>query len=327
MPPRLKVAVVGATGETGASIMNALLENPENFEVLALVRQASVDKQAVVDFAQRGVIVKTIDLSEATDTIVPLLIGLDVVVCCLTLLQAKEETALIEACSKAKVGRYVPSFFGPVCPSRGVMMLREMKENNLDVVKRLYLPYTVIDVGWWYQLALPELPSGKLQTKKDVSLNELIGDGNTPFALIDNRDIGKFVTRIIADPRTLNKKIFCYNEISTSGKIWDLLEELSGEKIPRVYARKEDLEAKMSRASEILAKSFDAAAQLDLGIGQYMWTLGIRGDNVPKRAKYLGYMDARELYPDIKITPLASYIEGRLSGTVRNIYEGRKFGQ
>lgn len=31
MSSRLKVAVVGATGETGASIVNALLESPEKF--------------------------------------------------------------------------------------------------------------------------------------------------------------------------------------------------------------------------------------------------------------------------------------------------------
>jgi len=33
--------------------------------------------------------------------------------------------ALIEASSQAKVQRYVPSFFGPACPPRGVMKLRE----------------------------------------------------------------------------------------------------------------------------------------------------------------------------------------------------------
>ncbi|KAH8704636.1 hypothetical protein GQ44DRAFT_716493 [Phaeosphaeriaceae sp. PMI808] len=327
MSSKIKVAVVGATGETGASIVNVLLESPEKFEVSALVRPASVGKQAVVDYAQRGVIVKTVDLSEVTDAVVQALVGFDVVICCLTLVQAKEEITLIEACSKAKVGRYLPSFFGPVCPAHGVLMMRERKEHNLNLVKRLYLPYTVIDVGWWYQLALPQLPSGKLQTKKEISLNEIIGDGKTPFALIDNRDIGKFVARIITDPRTLNKMVFCHNEISTSSRIWDLLEKLSGETIPRVYARKEEVEAKISRALEILAKSFDAGAQLDLGMGQYMNMLGIRGDNTPEHAKYLGYLDARELYPEFKPTPLASYIEGRLSGAIQNTYEGRKFGQ
>jgi hypothetical protein len=76
----------------------------------------------------------------------------------------------------------------------------------------------MIDVGWWHQLALSQLPSGKLQTKKEVPLNEIIVDEKTRFALIDNRDIGKFVAKIITDPRALNKMVFCYNNILTSSQ-------------------------------------------------------------------------------------------------------------
>ncbi|CAI6336404.1 unnamed protein product [Periconia digitata] len=202
------------------------------------------------------------------------------------------------------------------------MAMREMKEHNLNLAKRLYLPYTVIDIGWWYQLALPELPSGKLQTKK-LALHKIVGDGKTPLALIDNRDIGKFVARIISDQKTLNKMVFCYNEVLSFNQIWDVLEEVSGETIPRAYISKQELEDTISRAAETLAKSFDSAAQVDLSMGQYMYTLGIRGDNTPEHAKYLGYLDAGELYPEFKPTPLASYINGRLSGIIPNVYEGR----
>ncbi|CAI6336405.1 unnamed protein product [Periconia digitata] len=69
MTSKLKIAVVGGTGETGASIVNALLDNPEEFEISILVRPASVGKPAVVAYAQRGVAVKTIELSEVTDAL------------------------------------------------------------------------------------------------------------------------------------------------------------------------------------------------------------------------------------------------------------------
>lgn len=221
------------------------------------MRPASVNKDVVLRYAQQGATVKAVELSDATDALIQTLTGLDIVVCCLTLSQAKEENILIEACSAAKVGRYVPSFFGPVCPAYGVMMLRELvrvtpqnlsrtyaslltmivyqKEQNLNAIKRLYLPYTVIDVGWWYQLALPELPSGKLQTKKDISLNKIVGDGETPLALINNRDIGKFVVRIVSDPKTLNQMVFCYSEVLTFNQIWEVLEKTSDETIPREH--------------------------------------------------------------------------------------------
>jgi hypothetical protein len=97
------------------------------------------------------------------------------------------------------------------------------------------LPYTVIDVGWWYQLSLPPLPSGRLANALTMPVQTISGDGNTETALIDKRDIGKYVARIIVDPRTLNKSVFVFNEIWTQNRIFDLMEKLSGEEIPRSH--------------------------------------------------------------------------------------------
>lgn len=63
----------------------------------------------------------------------------------------------------------------------------------------------------------------------------IAGDGNVPFALTDLRDVGKYVARIICDPRTLNHMVFAYNEVWTYNQLYALLERLSGEKISRKY--------------------------------------------------------------------------------------------
>lgn len=65
--------------------------------------------------------------------------------------------------------------------------------------------------------------------------NEIVGDGNTPLALTDLRDIGRYVAKIIVDDRTLNKMVFAYNTVLTQNQIYDLLEEISEEKIQRNY--------------------------------------------------------------------------------------------
>lgn len=109
------------------------------------------------------------------------------------------------------------------------------KEDILDRIKYLYLPYTIIDVGWWYQLSLPPLPSGRVKSKFEYANTEIIGDGESTSAYIDNRDIGKYVARIIADPRTLNKMVFAYGELWTQNRIWDMLENISGEKVERKH--------------------------------------------------------------------------------------------
>jgi len=33
---------------------------------------------------------------------------------------------------------------------------------------------------------------------------------------------------------------------------------------------------------------------------QYLKSWGVRGDNTPEKARFLGYLDAKELYPDLK---------------------------
>lgn len=105
----------------------------------------------------------------------------------------------------------------------------------LDHVQRLHLPYTVIDVGWWYQISLPRLPSGRLDRNLLLYSSFIAGDGNVPSARTDLRDIGKYVARIITDPRTINQKVLAYADLRTHNEVYDTVEMLSGEKIPRQY--------------------------------------------------------------------------------------------
>ena len=64
---------------------------------------------------------------------------------------------------------------------------------------------------------------------------EIIGGGNVPSALTDMRDIGRYVAKIIVDERTLNRMVFAYNTVITQNQIYDLMEEISGEKLERNY--------------------------------------------------------------------------------------------
>ncbi|KAI1131415.1 NAD(P)-binding protein [Nemania abortiva] len=321
MSAKIRVAIAGASGVTGSSIVNALLASPEKFEVTALARPASVGKHEYVEFAKRGVIIKPVELVQPSDVLTQALAGMDVVISCMTLNQLKEEMALIAAASEAGVGRYVPSWFGPCCPPRGVMLAREMKEDILDYIKRLYLPYTAIDVGWWYQLSLPPLPSGRIRPKMEYSTTKIIGDGNAPWAFTDNRDIGKYVARIIADPRTLNKMVFCYSQVLTQNGVFGLVERITGEPVPREYLTEEELLKIISESqSQINTSNLDPTVMLNLGMAQYRHLLGIRGDNTPEHAKYLGYLDAKELYPDMEATPLESYIKDAFEGRVKTVY-------
>lgn len=102
-------------------------------------------------------------------------------------------------------------------------------------MKKIHLPYTVIDVGWWSQLSLPRLPSGKIDYAVTLPVEYIAGDGNTPSALTDMRDVGNYTARIIQDPRTLNKMVFAYGDVLSQNQVFKLLEDLSEEKIERRY--------------------------------------------------------------------------------------------
>lgn len=104
------------------------------------------------------------------------------------------------------------------------------KEEMLDHVQRLGLPYTVIDVGWWYQISLPRVASGRFDYALLSPIQFLLGGGEVPSALTDLRDVGMYVAKIISDERTLNKKVLAYTEVKTQNEIFELVEKKTGEK-------------------------------------------------------------------------------------------------
>lgn len=103
----------------------------------------------------------------------------------------------------------------------------------MDHVQRLYLPYTVINVGWWYQVTLPRVPSGKLDHGLTFPNNTIIAGGDIPSALVNAHDVGKYVAAIISDPRTINKRVLAHTETKTQNEVHALVEKVTGEKPER----------------------------------------------------------------------------------------------
>jgi hypothetical protein len=265
-----------------------------------------------------------VDLSGPQEKLVQALSGIDVVISAIYFGSLGEEIPLANAAKIAGVKRFVQSAFMIVVPPRGVVDFREKKEENLNYIQKIRLPYTYIDVGWWYQIALPRLPSGRIdyvlpatQPDQPIGLN-----GNVPSALADIRDVGRYVARIIADPRTLNKKVHVYNEVYTRNQVYDLLEKLSGEKLERRYISEEDAYARVKEARAALKKDpTDGSALGALTISQLFFSWGIRGDNTPEYAEYLGYLSGKDLYPDFKFTRFEEYVQEVLDGKAKGVYQ------
>ncbi|KAJ4286540.1 hypothetical protein N0V90_013240 [Kalmusia sp. IMI 367209] len=316
----MKVAIVGATGQTGSVIVTALLSQVPTVEIVALTRPSSLQKPAILELERQGVKILPVDLSGPVSEIEKGLVDTDVVISTIYGGSVMDEIPLINAAKSAGVRRYLPCFFATVAPPKGALLLREMKEDVLNHIKNVKLPYTVVDVGWWYQVNLPRLPSGRIDYAVMETSDGIAGDGNVPIALTDLRDVGTFVVRIIFDPRTLNRMVFAYTEVLTHNQIYDLLERVSGESLQRKYVLADDIKARI-RGVEAIHPAPDSAAFVELAQLQYWYSCGVRADNTPENAQYLGYLLGKDLYPDIKGISLESYAKEVIEGKGKRVYE------
>lgn len=114
-------------------------------------------------------------------------------------------------------------------------------------IKKLYLPYTIIDVGYWHQISYPRVPSGRFDSAILLPHNEIHGDGNTPNMLSDLRDIGRWTARIIEDERTLNKYVYAYSDVLSENQVVAAVEKISGEKVETKKACLPDILASFVR--------------------------------------------------------------------------------
>ncbi|KAF4832363.1 Isoflavone reductase-like protein [Colletotrichum tropicale] len=315
MPAHLKVALVGATGTTGSAIVTGLLSSEKTrFTVIALARPSSSGKPAYEELRARGVKVVPVDLKGPGDDLVKALEGVDVVISAIVFTELGSEIPLANAAKAAGVKRFLQSAFMCVVPPRGVVDFREEKENILNHIRKIDLPYTYLDAGWWYDIATPLPPSRFAQNPSSAFLQGKLGaDGNVPIAIADIGDIGRYVAEVIGDSRTLNQRVFVYNEVFTQNQLYTLVERITGEEIPRTYISRKESEKSIGEAREALASDpFSSEAVGRLVLNQLFYSVTIRGDNTPHNAERLDYLDGKKLYPDFRYTSVDDYIRARV---------------
>ncbi|KAJ7764576.1 hypothetical protein DFH07DRAFT_867255 [Mycena maculata] len=316
------VLLLGATGGTGSSILKGLLENREFFDTEALVQPSSADKPTVQKLAERGVKIRVADIGGPLDALVKTLTGIDVLISAIGATAQLAQIQLATAAKEAGVKRFVPCGFITVTPPGGVMALRDDKEVVYQHIWKLALPYTIIDVGYWHQISFPTVPSGRVDYASLINPNVKIhADGNIPTMLTDLRDIGRFVSLIIRDPRTLNQFVVTYSDVLSEHEIFNLMEEMSGENIGRKYVSADEVEASRARFGAIIrAEPNNAMARMQSFSADYNFSKYVRGDNTPTYAAYLGYLDARELYPDFQPRRFKEFVAELLDGKAEKLY-------
>jgi nucleoside-diphosphate-sugar epimerase len=275
------------------------------------------------------------------DTLAKALAGYDTIISAIGPDEQLAQLKLVDAIAKAGVGRFVPCGFTTVCPPEGVMLLRDEKEKVYNRVLYHRLPYTFIDVGFWHQISFPRVPSGRLDYASLAPNTTIYGDGEARNLLTDKRDMGRFVSRIIKDDRTLNKKVFTHSDAISQKEIWEIVEKVTGEKIstsnhvslilpsnttvPSVHNVKQvsedEVREQVKKAEAALATDpKDPMKRRMTYVSQYNLSKYIRRDNSPENAKYLEYLDAKELYPDFKPVSFKEYVAELMDGKGKKPY-------
>lgn len=81
------------------------------------------------------------------------------------------------------------------------------------------------------------------------------------------------------------------------------------------------MNAQLAQAEKVLqAGSKDYTAISTVWILQYSRSWGIRGDNTPENARYLGYLIGKDLYPDMDFTTFEDYVNEMLQGKAQKPY-------
>ncbi|KAH6983239.1 hypothetical protein BKA56DRAFT_631598 [Ilyonectria sp. MPI-CAGE-AT-0026] len=285
MPTPIKVAIVGATGRIGSSVVSGLLnsKNPE-YEITALIRPASLEKASSAVLRQRGVKTVPANLQGSQEHLVSALTDQDVVICILPPDSTLDQIPLADATLKAGVKRFVPNAWATSSPPKGVMLIRD-----------------------W--VMIPRIGSEKLNHVALYSTSFFVDQGLAPCATTHIDDVGRFVARIIGDSRTINSLVFAYGEITNQKDVVQLVERLSGEKAEI-----------MAVTSEQVQKAVESH-ELELWpqvILEYAYNAWARGDNCPEKAKFLGYLDAKDLWPDLKAQTLEATIKEALANPQPN---------
>ncbi|KAJ7890350.1 hypothetical protein B0H13DRAFT_2252672 [Mycena leptocephala] len=320
---RQRILLLGATGQTGRSILQALLKDTESFDVEALVRPSSMNKPEVKNLAELGVTTRVVNIGGSLDELVSALKGIDVFISTIDAMGQLAQVQLVTAAKMAGVKRFVPCAFITVAPPGGVMALRDNKEEVYQEIRKQFLPYTVIDVGYWHQISFPTLPSGRVDYAAAINPNvDIHAGGTAPTMLTDLRDIGTYVGLMIKDPRTLNKFVFTYSDVLSQNEIFALMEEMSGEKVERKYKSADAIMAsRKSAAAAAKAQPENQLVNMGVFISDYQFSTYVRGDNTPAYAEYLGYLDARKLYPEFQPKTFKDFVAELLEGKGEMVYK------
>ncbi|TBU55063.1 hypothetical protein BD310DRAFT_979917 [Dichomitus squalens] len=272
------VLVVG-TGQTGSSIIQGLLSSG-NFRVAALVRPSSLLKFTTEALSQSGIEIRVGNLQDSVETHEKTLEGVNILISAVSGFAIADQKDVIRTAKNVGVQRVVPCDFATP-GAKGVRILHDANSTS-----RTHSSTS----GGGCNNFLP-LPA-RTRVPPDVAAftHLIVGTGEARTLVTDLRRIGLYVARIVGDPQTLNHAVIAWDEEVQSLRAHEIGERVSGDgdamKAKRIYLEPEQVVKAVKEVKKEFSKHPDRPDWMRLG-----------------------YLDARELYPDLPKYSLTKFAE------------------
>ena len=294
------VLVVGATGHIGRHIVDGCLAR--GMTVHALVRGETLrtddaaKRQLLDRFRAQRVVIHEGSITDATHACT----GIEIVVSAVTGEQIGQQEALLDAAKAAgTVRRFIPSEHGidTVATSPGRSTLVDMKREMQGHVVGSGLPYTFIyanGFATFWAASLGQL--GLFAPPPEII--DVYGGGSVKAAITTPEDIGRYIARVMVDPRAENRHVAIQppdNVVSQNDMIahW---ESKIGTSLARRPVSAATLDAQIATGTGV-----------DLLYTELVRSVWIDGSLVTHRD---GVLDVSVLYPDILYTRVTEFLDG-----------------
>ncbi|KAJ4975911.1 hypothetical protein NE237_001017 [Protea cynaroides] len=295
MATKSKILVIGGTGYIGKFIVEASAKS--GHPTFALVRNIT-DSEILESFKKSGVTLVQGDLQDNA-SLVKAIKQVDVVISTVGKAMVQEQVKIIAAIKEAgNVKKFFPSEFGNdidrVNAVEPALSTYSIKARIRRAVESEGIPYTIVVANCFADYFFHGFgePEATAPPREKIAI---LGDGNSKAIFNKEEDVGTYIIKAVDDPRTLNKIMYINppSNVLSMNELVSLWEKKIGKNLERVYV-----------PGDQVVKNIQAAphpVNLVMSINHAVF---VNGDQTNFEIEPSFGVEASELYPDVKYTPV-----------------------
>jgi uncharacterized protein YbjT (DUF2867 family) len=270
-----RVALAGATGNIGLPILSLLLS--AGYTVTALTR---IGGNASKLPSNAALTIAPVNFT-STSSLIPVLQGIQVVICCFATSALGTQNPLIDACVAAGVSRYIPADFGIDTQNTlamqlplGITKAKTQRYLREQVLRNPGFSWTAIAVGWFLDWALNE----GLTLDLVGHTATLCNGGDVPFSATTIADIARAVLGVVEhQDETKNRLIFVQSARVTQNQLIRYVKEKDGKEWDTMVKSSEEVKRELYQELE-KGDDADEVVVLSKQVFVAMFTPGYGGD-------------------------------------------------